>query len=169
MDSLNSLLNINYHKIVTEKGWKNKSRIIGEAIEDSIISLRCPICSKASLKKYSTNEKSKDIYCEECNSQFQVKGTQTKYTSNSSIKLLGAEYKTTCCSVNSKVVHFIIVFYSEINSIYSIKNIVFINSECITENCVLPRKPLSNTARRAGWQGCYLVFYTEQITTFQVY
>jgi len=32
------------------------------------------------------------------------------------------------------------------------------------EASVLPRKPLASTARRAGWQGCYLTFNWESVS-----
>lgn len=33
-----------------------------------------------------------------------------------------------------------------------------IKASVITADNVLPRKPLGPNARRAGWQGCYLIF-----------
>ena len=35
--------------------------------------------------------------------------------------------------------------------------------ENINLNCIIPRKPLSSTAKRAGWQGCYILFDNIQI------
>ena len=36
-------------------------------------------------------------------------------------------------------------------------------NENINSNCIMPRKPLSITAKRAGWQGCNILFDNIQI------
>lgn len=33
-----------------------------------------------------------------------------------------------------------------------------VKSSCFDKNNIIPRNPLKPTARRAGWQGCYLNF-----------
>jgi len=37
---------------------------------------------------------------------------------------------------------------------WKVEDLLLIHRSCITTSCVIPRKPLSSTARRAGWQGC---------------
>ena len=160
MDTLSQLLNSNYNRIKTDKKWTNKSRIIGEAIEDCVIVIPCPICNEKALIKYKTNEKSKDVMCEKCNSQIQIKATKKTNKNKSTLKLLGAEYKTTCSSIKENNIHYLIFIYSVINDIYSIDDILFVDRININENCIIPRNPLGPTARRAGWQGCILVFDT---------
>ena len=51
---------------------------------------------------------------------------------------------------------FIIILYKKVN--YDILDIIHIKSDDITCNNIIPRKPLSNNAKRAGWQGCHLHF-----------
>jgi hypothetical protein len=48
--------------------------------------------------------------------------------------------------------------YSVAGDIYTINDIYFIDHTDINESCIIPRTPLSSTAKRAGWQGCVLVF-----------
>ena len=76
------------------------------------------------------------------------------------LKLLGADYKTTCSSINEKNVHYLVLLYSVIGDIYTINNIYFIDREYVNESCIIPRNALKPTAKRAGWQGCTLVFNT---------
>jgi hypothetical protein len=45
-----------------------------------------------------------------------------------------------------------------------VKKISLISRENISEDNVIPRKPLGPTARRAGWQGCYLNFGPKSVT-----
>jgi len=158
MDTLSKLLTDNCKRIKEDRKWTSSSRIVGEAIEDCVCKMACPVCNESCLIKYMANQKSKDIKCEKCNCQIQVKGTKTTKKKQTILKLTGAEYKTTCLSIKENVVHYLVVLYSVKGDKYTVDDILFIDRLDITENCVIPRKPLSVTARRAGWQGCYLHF-----------
>ncbi len=50
------------------------------------------------------------------------------------------------------------VFIVKKGNKYNINDIYFIDRAYINESCIIPRTPLSSTAKRAGWQGCILVF-----------
>ena len=158
MDAISQLFTHNCKKIKEERGWTSVSRIVGEAAEDCVVTLPCPICNEKALVKYTANEKSKDVKCKHCASQLQIKATKHNRKEFTSIKLLGAEYKTTCSSIKENMVHYIVVLYSFVGNIYTINDVLFIDRVDINENCVVPRNPLSSTARRAGWQGCMLIF-----------
>jgi type II restriction enzyme len=45
----------------------------------------------------------------------------------------------------------------------TVSDVQIIHRACITESCLKKRNPLSQTARRAGWQGCN--FLLDQIPT----
>jgi type II restriction enzyme len=161
MDELSQLLTDTCRRIKEEKKWKNVSRIVGESVEHCVATMSCPICTEKTLIKYKTNEKSKDVQCKSCNSQFQIKASKNKNKNKQApLKLLGAEYKTTCASIKENIVHYLVVLYSFTGDTYTIDNILFIHQSDINESCIVPRNPLSSTARRAGWQGCMLVFNT---------
>ena len=151
---LSELLTSNCKRIREEKKWRSESKIIGEAVEDCIVILPCPICNEKGLVKYKTNEKSKD----KCSSEIQIKAAKRKTFKGLTLKLLGAEYKTTLSSIKTNNIHYIVLFYSSTGDIYKINYLYFINSVDITESCIIPRKPLSSTAKRSGWQGCTLIF-----------
>jgi type II restriction enzyme len=158
MDILSQLLTDNYKRIREENDWTSESRIIGEAGEDCVISMNCPICNEKSLTKYKVNEKSKDIKCTKCKCDFQVKTVKYSKGESATLKLLGAEYNTTCRSIRENNIHYLILMYSEIGDNYIINKIYFVNCNDINESCIIPRKPLSPKAKRAGWQGCILAF-----------
>jgi len=131
--------------------WKNISRIVGEACELYVLeNCLCKRCDKK-LEKCKTNEKSRDLVCTCCQQNYQVKAK--KYTKNikETIKLIGAEYNTTMKSLNDNI-DYIIVLYLE----NEVKQILYSNYESINNNSILPRNPLGPTAKRAGWQGCYI-------------
>ncbi len=160
MNTLSQLLTSKCKQIKEKNNWTSVSRIVGEAVEDCIITMPCPICNDTAMVKYKTNQKSKDVRCETCNSQIQIKAS--KYTrktkTKTSLKLLGADYKTTCSSIKENNIHYLAVLYSVVRDNYTINNIYFIDHNDINMSCVIPRNPLSFTAKRAGWQGCTLVF-----------
>ena len=158
MDKLSQLLTERCDEIATVKNWKSVSKIVGEAVEDCMITLPCPLCQEQSLVKYKTNQKSKDVLCGKCGCQIQIKATKHTKKAQTSIKLLGAEYRTTLSSVKANNVHYLVLLYSVKNEKYTIRDICFIHHNDINENCIIPRNPLSSAAKRAGWQGCMLVF-----------
>ena len=161
MESTSLLLTDGCLHIREARGWKSESRIVGEAIENCIVTMPCPVCNKKALVKYAASEKSKDVRCDKCGCQFQIKGTKTHSKKMPTVlKLLGAEYKTTRSSIQESNVHYIIMLYSQMGGIYTVDGVYFVDRDCIDESCIVPRTPLSSTARRAGWQGCTLVFKT---------
>jgi hypothetical protein len=150
MEMLSHLLSYKCKEIREEKGWTSTSRVIGEAMEDCVITMPCPICSEKALVKYKTNQKSKDVKCQKCSCQIQIKATKHTKRPLTSIKVLGAEYKTTCSSIKENNVHYLILMYSMVGDKYNINDIYFIDHADINESCIIPRTPLSSTAKRAG-------------------
>ena len=142
--------------------WSNKSRIFGQAIENWIQeSFHCECLGKFS--NTSVNSKSVDSICNSCGQEIQIKGSKKKFKANrqSKLKIIGAEYKTTLESIASNSWDLILVSYNE--TTLQINQILRIKSDLISENCIIPRKKLSENARRAGWQGCYLEFHWDSI------
>jgi len=154
------------NKIITQireiKKWKNESKIIGEACEEYIIkNIKCIKCNFINYEKCKINEKSKDIICNNCCQNYQIKAkcvTQNQINnilSKKIFKTVGGEYTTTIHNINQNI-DYIIILYEKKS--YNIKNILYIQSESINTECIIPRNPLSATARRAGWQGCNIIF-----------
>ncbi len=144
------------------KDWKSKSRIVGEACEYYVKdNISCVRCNSNNLDKCKVNEKSKDIICKNCNQKYQIKAKNaTQKTANNIknknvFKTVGGEYLTTLNSINEHIDYLIILYEKQS---YKIINILYIKNEDINSTCIIPRKPLSETARRAGWQGCVILF-----------
>jgi type II restriction enzyme len=160
MDKDSQILDTIYYEVKKEKKWKGESKCIGEAAERYILAKPCIKCNSKLLQQYKPGEKGKDINCQNCNSKFQIKATKSKREDQTSLKLLGADYKSTCSSIKCGNIDYIILKYSIIDDKYTITDMYFIDHKDITESCIIPRNPLSSTAIRAGWQGCMLVFNT---------
>lgn len=142
--------------------WKSKSRIIGRAGEIYCYkNMKCIKCNASDWKECTINEKSKDQICKKCNKKYQIKckniskNYYNKLKKTLKFKTIGAEYNSTLNSIKEKIDYIIILYEKENNNII---DIIHIKSNNISENNIIPRKPLGKTAKRAGWQGCYLIF-----------
>lgn len=152
----------NFEIVKNNNKWKSKSRIIGRAAElYCLTNIKCPNCSENTLwKECKVNQKSKDQICSTCNKSYQIKckkvsnNNYSKIINTNKFKTLGAEYKTTLNSINDNIDYLILLYNNQLH----ILNILYISSDNFNESNIIPRKPLSDKARRAGWQGCYLYF-----------
>lgn len=143
--------------------WKSESRIIGEACEDFVKNkIKCIRCDDyANFEKCKTNQKSIDLICINCNQKYQIKAKNVTQRQVDNIlfkkqfKTIGGEYSTTLNNINEKI-DYLIVLYEK--HCYNILSILYIKNENVNSDCIIPRKPLSATAKRAGWQGCSIVF-----------
>ena len=154
-------------QVKENNNWKSESRIVGEAGEYYIKSkIRCVRCNDNNFEKCKTNEQSKDLICISCNQKYQVKAksvTQKQVINiknKKKFKTIGGEYSTTLKNINEQI-DYIIILYEKQS--YKIINILYIKNENINSVCIIPRKPLSITAKRAGWQGCNILFDNIQI------
>tara|TARA_B100000683_G_scaffold151492_2_gene146609 strand:+ start:173 stop:679 length:507 start_codon:yes stop_codon:yes gene_type:complete len=142
--------------------WKSNSRIIGRAAEIySCEKIKCVKCNETNWLECNVNAKSKDKICKKCGKNYQIKCkkiTEKSYNDikkNGEFETIGAEYNTTMKSIQDEI-DYIIFLYRPVNFI--IVDIIHVKSENITCHNIIPRKPLSNNAKRAGWQGCKLHF-----------
>jgi type II restriction enzyme len=156
-------------QIKENNNWKSASRIVGEACEEYVKNnVKCVRCNTNQFEKCKTNEKSKDLVCLGCNQNYQIKAksaTQKQIkniVSANRFKTIGGEYSTTVNNITENI-DYLIVLYEKQS--YQIHTILYIKSEHIDTTCILPRKALSLTARRAGWQGCSLVFTNIEVVT----
>ena len=141
--------------------WKSESRIVGEACEEYIkTNMKCVRCT-GSFGKCKTNEKSVDLFCLNCGQKYQIKAkcttpTQLRNIMNKNMfKTIGGDYSTTVNNICENIDYFIILYGKDSYEIY---NILYSKKENMNTECIVPRKPLAPTAKRAGWQGCIIIF-----------
>lgn len=133
------------------KSYKSNSQIARITTEAWVVeNISCPNCGGA-LDEYPANEKSKDVCCSICSTDFQIKSSKNRFSK----KITGAEYKTTLNSVlNGNNPSLMLLFYNEKSM--TVIDFQIIHHSFIIEKNIIPRKPLSSTAKRAGWQGCLI-------------
>ena len=115
-------------------------------------SISCPSCksSDKTLKLLPTNFKCADLICDFCGYLAQVKSVTVDDVDVLPKQILGAAWKPQKERMDSGIYFplFIVAFKDKKNV-----GIFFLPSDLQSKEMFLPRKPLSDSARRAGWQG----------------
>ncbi len=112
--------------------------------------LYCPSCG-SNLTPFPNNTRVYDFHCSSCLERFQLKSSTRPFSN----QVLGAEYKTTLKSIEAEQQPSLILLHC-LSYTRVVKDVRLVHRACITASCVIPRKPLSQAARRKGWQGCII-------------
>lgn len=135
-------------------GYTSKSQIARVLTETwTKENMYCPVCGFSHVSKFPNNRAAADFYCCNCKSEFEQK------SKNGAIgtKIADGAYDTfiaRICSNNNP--DFFVMSYSI--SKMSIESMYFIPKHFFVPEIVEKRKPLSLTAKRAGWVGCNILF-----------
>ena len=112
--------------------------------------LYCPICGRMEIEKYENNHPTGDFYCSECNSDFELKSKESS-SGKISKKINDGAYDTMISRItSSRNPNFFFMTYNN----YIVSNFILIPNHFFTPGIIEKRKPLSPTAKRAGWVGC---------------
>lgn len=111
--------------------------------------LFCLNCSADLLEPLPANSPVADFHCLDCTTRYQIKAKNGRFGA----KLTGAAYEPTAAAARQgEMPEFVLV---EFDSRFS--TVVFVDAipgVSITEERIIPRRPLALSARRAGWRGC---------------
>lgn len=132
--------------------YKSNSQAI-RILSESWLSenMYCPCCGNIVLKKFENNKPVADFYCERCKEQFELKSSGKKIEN----KIVDGAYVTAIDRVNSKTNPDLFVLqYTD----YKVRNLVVVPKYFFTPNIIEKRKPLAETARRAGWVGSNILY-----------
>ena len=108
----------------------------------------CPNCSAEPLVEFTNNQPVADFYCANGNEEFELKSKKAKL---SHIVNDGA-YATMIERINSdnNPSFFFLTYSAEL----TVNNFLIIPKHFFKPDIITKRKPLSATAKRAGWVGC---------------
>lgn len=112
----------------------------------------CPNCGGI-IKNLENNKKVSDFLCENCSENYEQKASKKKFQG----KVISSEYKTMVerlCSNNKP--HFFFLQY--ITERYIVNDFFVVPKYFFTPEIIEKRKALSETARRKGWVGSYILF-----------
>jgi|SRR3989339_992415 len=127
-----------------------KIRVISEFWTEK--NIFCPNCGNI-LKNLENNKKVSDFLCEKCFENFEQKASQKKFQG----KVISSEYKTIVKRLSSSdKPHFFFLHYLIKN--YSVNDFFVVPKYFLIPEIIEKRKALSQTARRKGWVGSYILF-----------
>jgi type II restriction enzyme len=145
-------MNLSFNTKLADE-YKNSSQKIRVLTEDWVgRQIFCPNCGAIKIYEYENNKPVADFYCKKCSEDFELKSKSGKFGK----KVSAGAYSKMIERINSvSKPNFFFMNYVEslcINDFFVVPKHFFI-SEIIEK-----RKPLKNTARRAGWVGSNILF-----------
>lgn len=137
----------------TTDGFTSAAQVARVALETwASFNLYCLDCDSDTLDRLSNNTPVADFKCFTCEQTYQLKGKNGRFGS----AITGAAYAPIVEAIRQgRMPEYILVEFD-----MRFGTVVFVDAvpgRLITEDRVVPRKPLSATARRAGWVGCNII------------
>ncbi|MDO9213052.1 MAG: DpnI domain-containing protein [Methylococcales bacterium] len=134
------------------KNYKNNSQIARVLTESWVQeNIYCPNCGEISLNEYKNNKPVADFYCISCAEDFELKSKNGRF----SPRIIDGAYSTMIERINSdKNPNFFFLTYNKTD--WSVNDFAIIPKYFFTTDIIEKRKPLSETAKRAGWVGCHI-------------
>jgi type II restriction enzyme len=124
-----------------------RARVVTESWGEQ--NLYCPNCSSPSLNRLDNNTKASDFSCPKCQFWYQLKGQKTPIRSS----ITDGAYESMMDAVrHDRTPNFYFMQYEL--ATWRIVNLLLIPHFAFPPSAIIKRKPLSATARRAGWVGC---------------
>lgn len=114
----------------------------------------CPSCGN-NINEYENNKPVADFYCSTCREDYELKSKKDKIGK----KIVDGAYSTMIERLQSDSnPNFFFLNYDK-NS-FDVTNFIVIPKHFFVPEIIEKRKPLSQTARRAGWIGCNILLDT---------
>lgn len=135
---------------INYKSTSQKARVLTEQwVDDSVF---CPNCGHFNIDKYPNNQPVADFYCSNCREDYELKSKHDGI----GIKIVNGAYRTMIERLqSSNNPNFFLLNYDLQN--FEVRNFLVIPKHFFTPEIIERRKPLSLTARRAGWIGCNIL------------
>lgn len=129
-------------------GYRSSSQISRVITEDWVArNMFCPVCGAPVLGHYEANKPVADFFCDDCKSDFELKSKKTTIGH----KITDGAYTTMIERITSlRNPHLFVMTYAN----WQVNNLLLIPKYFFVPNIIEKRKPLADTARRAGWTGC---------------
>ena len=143
-------MNLQFNPQLAE-GYHSGSQISRVVTEDWMArNMFCPICGAPVLGHYEANKPVADFFCDDCKSDFELKSKESK-TAKVSQKIADGAYATMIDRITSlRNPHLFVMTYAD----WQVNNLMIIPNFFFTPSIIEKRKPLADSARRAGWVGC---------------
>lgn len=141
-------MNLNFNTKLAN-GYSSNSQIARILTENWVKeNSYCPCCGNLPLNEFENNRPVADFYCNSCSEEFELKSKNGNLTNT----ITDGAYSTMIERINSNQnPNFIFLTYTKQ---WTVNNFLIIPKQFFTTDIIIKRKPLAQTARRAGWIGC---------------
>lgn len=143
-------LNFDRHLInQTLSQYKSNAQIARLLTESWVLNNSyCPNCGHYALLDFPNNSPVADFYCPSCDEEYELKSKQGNVPS----RITDGAYHTMLKRIHED--NNPNLFFMNYTKDWSVKNFMIIPKYFFIDKIIVKRKPLSTTARRAGWIGC---------------
>ncbi len=112
----------------------------------------CPRCGNSHIKQFENNRPVADFFCPFCNNEYELKSKDGAIGH----KINDGAYDTMIKRITgNQNPDFFFMSYSKAD--YIVNNLILIPKHFFVPDIIEKRKPLAQTARRAGWVGCNII------------
>ncbi|MCB9261210.1 MAG: restriction endonuclease [Flavobacteriales bacterium] len=141
-------MNLNFDTKLAER-FRSSSQIARVLSENWVKdNSYCPCCGELPLIEFENNRPVADFYCKKCSEEFELKSKGGKLTK----AITDGAYSKMIERISSENnPNFFFLTYSKN---WSVNDFLIIPKQFFTPEIIIRRKPLAETARRAGWVGC---------------
>lgn len=124
-----------------------KIRVVTENWFNS--NMYCPCCGNLKISHFENNKPVADFYCPKCAEEYELKSKSGRIDN----KVNDGAYNTMIQRIESvNNPNFFFLNYSKRE--LKVKDLILVPKYFFVEDIIEKRKPLAETARRAGWIGC---------------
>lgn len=133
-------------------GYKNQSQVT-RVLTESWVSknIFCPNCG-SSISSYENNKPVADFYCPSCKEDYELKSKKNSMGK----KIVDGAYSTMIERLQSKQNPNFFFLNYDVKK-FQVNNFIVIPKHFFTPEIIEKRKPLSPSAKRAGWIGCNIL------------
>lgn len=140
-------LQMNICNAANYKSMAQKIRVISENWVG--LHVFCPCCGNSAIVHFPNNKPVADFYCPLCNEEFELKSK----SGHMGTTIADGAYETMVSRIQSaNNPNFFFMSYRKRD--FCVQNLLLIPKYFFVADIIEKRKPLSSTARRAGWVGC---------------
>ena len=114
--------------------------------------LFCPNCGSQNLSGYERNRPVADFHCPTCAEEFELKSQKSKFGR----KVVDGAFRTMCERLDASNNPNLVLMRYDIQK-FGVSDLMLVPKHFFTREIIEERKPLAQTARRAGWIGCNIL------------
>jgi type II restriction enzyme len=127
-----------------------KIRVLTEHWVDNQV--YCPSCGHSDIDKYGNNRPVADFFCSNCKEDYELKSKKERIGT----KIVDGAYQTMIERLQERHnPNLFLLNYDSKN--FQVQNFLVIPKHFFVPDIIEKRKPLSQTAHRAGWVGCNIL------------